>query len=69
MKIQTTLTKGNIDFEITHKEYNANDNTTTFDILLGNTVMTITKKEWEQINSTVKESMEFLNETAYLNEE
>ena len=67
MKIRTTLTKGNIDFEITIKEYNSND-TTTFDILFGDNVMTLTKSEWENINNTVKRSMEFLNETAYLNE-
>lgn len=68
MKIKTTLTKGNIDFEINIKEYNSND-ATTFDILFGDTVMTLTKSEWENINNTVKRSMEFLNETAYLNEE
>lgn len=68
MKIRTTLTKGNIDFEINIKEYNSND-PTTFDILFGDTVMTLTKSEWENINNTVKRSMEFLNETAYLNEE
>lgn len=68
MKIRTTLTKGNIDFEIAIKEYNSKD-PTTFDILLGDTVMTLTKSEWENINNTVKRSMEFLNETAYLNEE
>lgn len=68
MKIRTTLTKGNIDFEIAIKEYNSND-LTTFDILFGDTVMTLTKSEWENINNTVKRSMEFLNETAYLNEE
>lgn len=67
MKIRTTLTKGNIDFEIAIKEYNSND-PTTFDILFGDNVMTLTKSEWENINNTVKRSMEFLNETAYLNE-
>lgn len=67
MKIRTTLTKGNIDFEIAIKEYNSND-TTTFDILFGDTVMTLTKSEWENINNTVKRSMEFLNEMAYLND-
>jgi hypothetical protein len=66
MKIRTTLTKGNIDFEINIKEYNSND-PTTFDILFGDTVMTLTKSEWENINNTVKRSMEFLNEMAYLN--
>jgi hypothetical protein len=68
MKIKTTLTKRNIDFEIAIKEYNSYD-PTTFDILFGDTVMTLTKSEWENINNTVKRSMEFLNETAYLNEE
>lgn len=68
MKIITTLTKENIDFEIAIKEHNSND-PTTFEILFGDTVMTLTKSEWENINNTVKMSMEFLNETAYLNEE
>ena len=68
MKIRTTLTKRNIDFEIDIKEYNSKD-PTTFDILFGDTVMTLTKSEWENINNTVKRSMEFLNEMAYLNEE
>ena len=67
MKIRTTLTKGKIDFEIAIKEYNTNEQT-TFDILFGDTVMTLTKSEWENINNTVNRSMEFLNETAYLNE-
>ena len=67
MKIRTTLTKRNIDFEIDIKEYNSND-PTTFDILFGDTVMTLTKSEWESINNTVKRSMEFLNEMAYLND-
>ena len=67
MKIRTTLTKVNIDFEIAIKEYNSND-PTTFDILFGDTVMTLTKSEWENINNTVKKSMEFLNEMAYLND-
>lgn len=67
MKIRTTLTKGKIDFEIAIKEYNTNDQT-TFDILFGDTVMTLTKSEWENINNTVKRSMEFLNEMAYLND-
>ena len=67
MKIRTTLTKGNIDFEIAIKEYNTNEQT-TFDILFGDTVMTLTKSEWENINNTVKRSMEFLNEMAYLND-
>ena len=67
MKIRTTLTKGKIDFEIAIKEYNTNEQT-TFDILFGDTVMTLTKSEWENINNTVKRSMEFLNEMAYLND-
>ena len=67
MKIRTTLTKGKIDFEISIKEYNTNDQT-TFDIWIGDTVMELTKSEWENINNTVNRSMEFLNETAYLNE-
>lgn len=68
MKIRTTLTKGKIDFQIAIKEYNAND-PTTFDILFGDNVMTLTKSEWENINNIVKRSMEFLNETEYLNED
>lgn len=66
MKITSSLCEGAYDFEIEIKDYNPND-TPTYEILLGNTLLTVTREEWTAITSTVERSMSFLADDAYLN--
>ena len=66
MKITSCLCEGSYDFEIEHKEYRP-DNESTFEILIGSTTLTLTRDEWIAINSTVERSMNFLDNDAYLN--
>lgn len=65
MKITSCLFKGSYDFEIEHKEYRPN-NESTFEILIGSTLLTLTRDEWMQINDMVKSSMDFLDQTKHL---
>lgn len=60
MKITSCLCEGSYDFEIEHKEYRPN-NESTFEILIGNTLLTLTRDEWMQINGMVERSMSFLD--------
>ena len=60
MKITSCLCEGNYDFEIDHKEYRPNDES-TFEILIGNTTLTLTKEEWLRISDVVARSMSFLD--------
>ena len=60
MKITSCLCEGNYDFEIEHKEYRPNDES-TFEILLGSTTLTLTKEEWMCISEMVVRSMNFLD--------
>ena len=66
MKITSSLCEGSYDFEIQHKEYRPNSES-TFEILIGDTLLTLTRDEWIAINSTVERSMNFLDNDAYLN--
>jgi hypothetical protein len=60
MKITSCLCEGSYDFEIEHKEYRPN-NESTFDILIGSTMLTLTREEWMHINDMVERSMNFLD--------
>ena len=60
MKITSSLCEGHYDFEIEHKEYRP-DNESTFDILIGSTTLTLTKEEWLHISDLVERSMNFLD--------
>lgn len=66
MKITSSFCEGAYDFEIEIKDYQPND-TSTYEILLGNTLLTVTKEEWTSINDAVERSMNFLDNDAYLN--
>ena len=66
MKITSCLCEGAYDFEIEIKDYQPNV-PSTYEILLGNTLLTVTRDEWIAINSTVERSMNFLDNDAYLN--
>ena len=65
MKITSCLCEGNYDFEIEHKEYRPNDES-TFEILIGSTTLTLTKEEWLRICDMVLRSMNFLDQNHYL---
>ena len=60
MKITSCLCEGSYDFEIEHKEYRPN-NESTFEILIGSAVLTLTKEEWLRIHEMVERSMSFLD--------
>lgn len=60
MKITSCLCEGSYDFEIEHKEYHPNDES-TFEILIGGTTLTLTKEEWMRISEMVVRSMNFLD--------
>lgn len=60
MKITSCLCEGSYDFEIEHKEYRPNDES-TFEILIGGTTLTLTKEEWMRISDMVVRSMNFLD--------
>lgn len=60
MKITSCLCEGSYDFEIEHKEYRPN-NESTFEILIGGTVLTLTREEWLRIHEMVERSMSFLD--------
>lgn len=60
MKITSCLCEGSYDFEIEHKEYRP-DNESTFEILIGGTVLTLTREEWLRIHEMVERSMSFLD--------
>lgn len=61
MKITSSLCEGSYDFEIEHKEYRPNDES-TFEILIGSTTLTLSKEEWLHINDMVLRSMNFLDQ-------
>lgn len=65
MKITSCLCEGNYDFEIEHKEYRPN-NESTFEILIGSTVLTLTKEEWMHINDMVVRTMDFIDLNQHL---
>jgi hypothetical protein len=65
MKITSCLCEGNYDFEIDHKEYRPNDES-TFEILIGSTTLTLTKEEWLRISDMVLRSMNFLDQNHFL---
>ena len=65
MKITSCLCEGSYDFEIEHNEYRPNDGS-TFEILIGSTMLTVTKEEWMQINDIVERSMNFLDLNKHL---
>ena len=65
MKITSSLYGGSYDFEIEHKEYHPN-NESTFEILIGSTMLTLTREEWMQINDMVERSMNFLDQIQHL---
>lgn len=60
MKITSCLCEGSYDFEIEHKEYHP-DNESTFEILIGSTTLTLTRGEWLRISDMVERSMSFLD--------
>lgn len=60
MKITSCLCEGNYDFEIEHKEYRPNDES-TFEILIGSTTLTLNREEWLRISDMVLRSMNFLD--------
>jgi hypothetical protein len=60
MKITSCLCEGSYDFEIEHKEYRP-DNESTFEILIGSTTLTLTREEWLRISDMVERSMSFLD--------
>ena len=60
MKITSCLCEGSYDFEIEHKEYRPN-NESTFGILIGSTTLTLTREEWLRIHEMVERSMSFLD--------
>lgn len=61
MKITSSFCEGSYDFEIEHKEYRTNDES-TFEILIGSTTLTLTKEEWLRISDMVLRSMNFLDQ-------
>ena len=61
MKITSSFFEGSYDFEIEHKEYRPNDES-TFEILIGSTTLTLSKEEWLHINDMVLRSMNFLDQ-------
>ena len=65
MKITSCLCEGSYDFEIEHKEYRPN-NESTFEILIGNTLLTLNREEWMRISDAVLRSMNFLDQNHYL---
>ena len=65
MKITSCLCEGSYDFEIEHKEYRPN-NESTFEILIGNTLLTLNREEWMRISDVVLRSMNFLDQNHYL---
>ena len=65
MKITSCLCEGSYDFEIEHKEYRPN-NESTFEILIGNTLLTLNREEWMCISDVVLRSMNFLDQNHYL---
>lgn len=65
MKITSCLCDGSYDFEIEHKEYRAN-NESTFEIWIGSTMLIVTREEWMQINDVVERSMNFLDLNKHL---
>jgi hypothetical protein len=65
MKITSCLCEGSYDFEIEHKEYRPN-NESTFEILIGSTLITLTKEEWLRISDMVESSMDFLDQNQHL---
>lgn len=65
MKITSCLCEGSYDFEIEHKEYRPN-NESTFEILIGSTVLTLTKEEWMHINDMVVRTMDFIDLNQHL---
>lgn len=65
MKITSCLCEGIYDFEIEHKEYRTNDES-TFEILIGSTTLTLTKEEWLHISDMVLRSMNFLDQNHHL---
>ena len=67
MRISTSFLQGAYDFGIGIKEYKSDD-TTMYEIFLGDAILTLTKDEWKTINSTVERAMDFLDESAYLEE-
>lgn len=60
MKITSCLCEGSYDFEIEHKEYRPN-NESTFGILIGSTTLTLSREEWLRIHEMVERSMSFLD--------
>ena len=60
MKITSCLCEGIYDFEIEHKEYRPN-NESTFEILIGSTTLTLSREEWLRIHEMVERSMSFLD--------
>ena len=60
MKITSCLCEGSYDFEIEHKEYRPN-NESTFEVLIGGTTLTLTRDEWLRISDVVARSMSFLD--------
>ena len=60
MKITSSLCEGSYDFEIEHKEYRPN-NESTFEILIGSTMLTLNREDWMHINDMVERSMNFLD--------
>lgn len=65
MKITSCLCEGNYDFEIEHKEYRPN-NESTFEILIGSITLTLNREEWMHISDMVLRSMNFLDQNHYL---
>ena len=65
MKITSCLCEGSYDFEIEHKEYRPN-NESTFEILIGSTVLTLTREEWLRIHEMVERSMSFLDQNHHI---
>ena len=65
MKITSSLCGGSCDFEIDHNEYRPN-NESTFEILIGSTVLTLNRDEWMHINDIVERSMNFLDQNHHL---
>lgn len=65
MKITSCLCEGSYDFEIEHKEYRP-DNESTFEILIGSTMLTLTREEWLRISDMVERSMSFLDLNQHL---
>ena len=65
MKITSSLCEGSYDFEIKLKEYRPN-NESTFEILIGSTMLTVTREDWMHISDMVERSMNFLDLNQHL---